>query len=539
MEVFCRNCLKEISFHASEGETLQCPDCKSVVFDLERSPSMMVNMVLGIPMGTMECSCAYCGKVNRGILIRDEYWMDGAFYAQTLDDPDGKFHVKTQCVYCGQDYRITWDTVKDNELSEAELPEDDLAVIANTLQGHFSRMQDYYGSFKLMWPLWNRLITGEILDFTTRKILVGLKKAIETDTHVHSARLFEGLYVCISVIPKYDKAIARQYFKDGYEVFLDEQLTESGYGMGEIDFAHWIFCYQPEENQSISLTYIPSLKFSGLHEGEVTVLQATDFYSDAEKEKLAKIMGGDFETDTKSQPKPGILSDTGNDAKKKAKKVNDTWLEKSSLEKHCTQMIVGLSNNDAVKAAMDDFTARSGLAVNRDGLPQALDVLSQEDDLVILIKGEGLTEYLLQGKILLALAFYQMDHGAIFQIFGQVDHPELAERPLPFIVEHHFPVDERSYRIRRLLLADYLLVHIVEAEHGRLIPAKSYRMPIPARIKERLLGLFTELENYHNSLRETENHQQALEQYQRENPVQTSPLLISPSEMDFEKRQLI
>ncbi len=133
-------------------------------------------------------------------------------------------------------------------------------ILEDTLREHLLGMKKHYATahgFVAGAVRWDELLNPAALRFAVNAIDEELRKALRDDRHHYQARRFGDLYVAVSAIPAGRPEKGRTYFPAGYVGFLDVLLNESVYGLGDVDLAHWTFCYGPDE-QSAHLTFLPS-----------------------------------------------------------------------------------------------------------------------------------------------------------------------------------------------------------------------------------------------------------------------------------------
>lgn len=234
------------------------------------------------------------------------------------------------------------------------------------------------------------------------------------------------------------------------------------------------------------------------------------------------------------------------------KKLNDSWVERTSEALRCTQVIVRLDDADAASAPEFDFSTVPGLIFTANPrITWGADVLCGPDELTVLVKGESslpipgvllpehVTEIIQQGWFLLALAFYRLPSGALFQVFVEAVHPHFPQSgdgaDHNFIAESANDVGNESYRLRRLLVQPSLALHVLSAEEGGLRAQKTYRVPIPDPIRTRLLELLDQLEAHRDAVGGTNFHT-VLAEYNAANPISASPILMRPEEVSHTRR---
>ena len=130
-----------------------------------------------------------------------------------------------------------------------------------------------------------------------------------------------------------------------------------------------------------------------------------------------------------------------------------------------------------------------------------------------------------------AFAFYRMKLGAVFQVFVQVDTPEvksaIGDR---FVVERHFDFDsaDEMKMAEALISRDVLEVCFVAP--GQSGPCTGYfglQVAMPQAVRERLQKELADLVTYDKGL-SGRHPKGAIDQYNRENPMEDTPVLAPP-----------
>ena len=132
-----------------------------------------------------------------------------------------------------------------------------------------------------------------------------------------------------------------------------------------------------------------------------------------------------------------------------------------------------------------------------------------------------------------AFAFYRMKLGAVFQVFVQVETPQvksaIGDR---YVAERPFDLDspDEIKMAEALMSRDVLDVCFVAlGEHGPCTGYFGLRVPLPKEVREKLTKEFARLLEYDKGL-SGRHPKGAIDQYNRENPMEDTPVLSPPLE---------
>lgn len=152
---------------------------------------------------------------------------------------------------------------------------------------------------------------------------------------------------------------------------------------------------------------------------------------------------------------------------------------------------------------------------------------------IIFAKATNVVELLRNESISVSFAFYRMKLGGLFQIFVQADSTSLRSRiGSPYISERSFNLDSKENvdLIMGLISQDEIEVCFVAP--GNNWPCTGYfsrRAYLPNSIRENLNKEIDDLISYNLGL-PIKNYQEALAQYNSENPMEDTPVLLPKSE---------
>ncbi|MBI4527026.1 MAG: HEAT repeat domain-containing protein [Deltaproteobacteria bacterium] len=210
--------------------------------------------------------------------------------------------------------------------------------------------------------------------------------------------------------------------------------------------------------------------------------------------------------------------------------VRADWYFAESRAKHCRQVVVTLPPQLEVPPRVENLIGGGGfMAAN-----WAVTVLFMPGDApeskgpFVFAKASGVIEMLRHRPVTVAFAFYRMKRGGVIQIFVQVDSADIrAQAGYPFLAEHArwLEEDEDCRVIGALIERDKLEVCLVApGEKGPCTGYLGLAADLPQECREVLKREWNELLAYHKNVTERD-FQGALDQYNRENPLEDSPIL--------------
>jgi hypothetical protein len=129
-----------------------------------------------------------------------------------------------------------------------------------------------------------------------------------------------------------------------------------------------------------------------------------------------------------------------------------------------------------------------------------------------------------------AFAFYRLKNGGVFQIFNHVEVPELERQfGSPFLVESSYWPEEKGTKdlIEKLITNDELEVcFVAPGNNGPCTGYYGFKILLPEDCRVALKKEWDRFLEYHNSISQSQrNYQQALNQYNSENPSENNPIL--------------
>jgi hypothetical protein len=133
----------------------------------------------------------------------------------------------------------------------------------------------------------------------------------------------------------------------------------------------------------------------------------------------------------------------------------------------------------------------------------------------------------------LALSFYKMESGGLFQIFNHVEVPKLEEAfASPFIVESSYWIEEEETKnlIKSFITGENVeMCFVAPGNNGPCTGFYGFKGQISDDCRNELLSLWESLLEYHHSIPTyRRNYQKTLDQYNSENPIKENPILKKP-----------
>lgn len=149
----------------------------------------------------------------------------------------------------------------------------------------------------------------------------------------------------------------------------------------------------------------------------------------------------------------------------------------------------------------------------------------------VFAKASGVVEMLKHRTVTVAFAFYRLRMGGVVQVFVSADSPEVrAKAGYPFLAEHARWLDEDDDRRVVGALIDRNRVEVCFVAPGQNGPCTGYfglSAQMPEECHEALKKEWDDLLAYHKAL-PTHDFQGSLDQYNRENPMEGTPILEQP-----------
>lgn len=133
------------------------------------------------------------------------------------------------------------------------------ALTRDLIERHIERMNQEFSDqpyFTCTEPVLEKLLQHDVLKFTQATIAKNFRKSLLDKQHYWDRRTIEDLFLVVSTVPDRLLEEARMYFKGGYLSFLDEQVRDTEFELGEVNIVNWIFCSDGEES-AIHLTLLP------------------------------------------------------------------------------------------------------------------------------------------------------------------------------------------------------------------------------------------------------------------------------------------
>jgi len=148
----------------------------------------------------------------------------------------------------------------------------------------------------------------------------------------------------------------------------------------------------------------------------------------------------------------------------------------------------------------------------------------------IFVKANNVVELLKGYPAKVAFSYYQFRAGGLLQIFVYVQSHTVEQRGYwPFIVENgHWPDSDDSQELIRALIArkELEVCYLADSPSGPLQGYFGLRVPLPRELRAILNEEWETLNDYHASVPPSRrNLQDALRQFESENPIEQNPIL--------------
>jgi hypothetical protein len=207
------------------------------------------------------------------------------------------------------------------------------------------------------------------------------------------------------------------------------------------------------------------------------------------------------------------------------------WFFAKSNSKHVSQVVITLPPEAEILPKVENLVSDSGF-MHANWAATVLfmpGTTPEAQGPIVFAKASGIIEMLKKHPASVTFAFYRLDRGGIFQLFVQVDTPEIRAKVnnSPFLAEHSRWLDENEdcKLIEALINRNKLEICFVAS--GNKGPCTGYygmQVSVPEKLKDTLRREWNELLTYHNGV-SNRNYQAALDQYNRENPMEGTPVI--------------
>jgi len=210
--------------------------------------------------------------------------------------------------------------------------------------------------------------------------------------------------------------------------------------------------------------------------------------------------------------------------------ITPKWYSAISTPKHVRQVVVILPPQSEVPSRVGNLIAGADIMMANWAATSIFmtgDTPEAKGPFVF-AKASGVVEMLKGYPASVAFAFYRLNYGGVFQLFVQVDSPKVrAKAGYPYLAEHSRWLDEQEdcRLIEALINREKLEVCFVAP--GNSGPCTGYfglQVNLPQAAKDTLRQEWNELLVYHKGV-SNRNFQAALDQYNRENPMESTPVL--------------
>jgi hypothetical protein len=202
------------------------------------------------------------------------------------------------------------------------------------------------------------------------------------------------------------------------------------------------------------------------------------------------------------------------------------WYLAASDAKHTRQVIITLPPQSAVSPRVSNLMA--DLAFMQANWSVAALFVAGEGPFIF-AKATGIVERLEGRPAKVAFAFYRLRRGGVFQIFVEVDSPEIRDRTggSNYLAEHSRWLDEEADRelAKALMERDDLEVcFVAPGDNGPCTGYFGLRIALPPEAKHAMAREWRDLLDYHGGI-SSRDYEASLDQYNQENPMEKSPIL--------------
>jgi hypothetical protein len=208
-----------------------------------------------------------------------------------------------------------------------------------------------------------------------------------------------------------------------------------------------------------------------------------------------------------------------------------SWYLADDESKHARQLVLTLPVEAAVPPRVSNLMA--GFAFMEPNwavtLLQMVGNSAQTEGPFVFAKATGVIDLVKDQPATLACSFYRMDRGGLFQMFVEVDTPQIREKAggSPFLAEISYWPDEEDDRhlVEGLIGLDELeLCFVAPGDNGPCTGYFGLRVELPEEVKTMLRWEWDNLLAFHSEV-SGRDYRAALDQYNRENPITGNPIL--------------
>lgn len=149
---------------------------------------------------------------------------------------------------------------------------------------------------------------------------------------------------------------------------------------------------------------------------------------------------------------------------------------------------------------------------------------------IVFVRAEGQVEGLRHCPLQVAFSFYRLSTGGLFTLFLEIDSPRVKSRtgkPVVFENHHNLELEEELKLVTALISKDTMKVcFTASGEHGPCTGYFGMEAPIAAECQQELRRELDQLIEYHKGIPAARrNVQKCIAQYERENPIEETPVL--------------
>jgi hypothetical protein len=212
------------------------------------------------------------------------------------------------------------------------------------------------------------------------------------------------------------------------------------------------------------------------------------------------------------------------------KPITPKWYLAKSGAKHVHQMVITLPPQSEVPSRVTSLLAGADIMMANWAVTSVFmtEATPEAKGPFVFAKASGVVEMLKGYPASVAFAFYRLNYGGVFQLFVQVDSSKVrAKAGYPYLAEHSRWLDEEADRriVEALISRDKLEVcFVAPGANGPCTGFFGLQVDLPEIVRNVLKQEWADLLAYHKGLT-NRNYQAALDQYNRENPMEGTPIL--------------
>jgi hypothetical protein len=214
------------------------------------------------------------------------------------------------------------------------------------------------------------------------------------------------------------------------------------------------------------------------------------------------------------------------------------------MARHCRQVVLEIPETAITAPLVRNLVTSDSIMWSSP--PWAIVLLKMSDGRgpFLFVKAEGTVEQLRDYPVRVAFAFYYLQTAGVFQIFVHVPSPEVERfAHNPFIVERVFDLnDDLTEELFSLTItrAKFEIAIVAPGRYGSFTGHFGWCTDLQKECSNTLRREFNLLMDYHRQIPLTQrNLKPALEQYNRENPLEANPILVTDTAKAQEHRETV